>query len=99
MEDVILIKYEREDLDNLVEDVEYLVLFERCKATIMFPNSHYVKKENGEVVEMYAEALSLLDKQEIPMRYRSSTRSGELLFELNIKQIYRGKKIDELLNG
>lgn len=97
MEDVILIKYDRIDVENLIEDTEYLVLFERFKATIMFPNSKYVKKENGEVVELYAEALSLLDRQEIPMKFRAYSRSGEPLFELNIKQIYRGKKIDELL--
>ena len=101
MENIILIKYDREDLENLIEDVFYLVLFERSRASIVFPGPKYVKSGNlDETIEYYSEMITRFDKQQISMKYRGlSARNQEHLFEIDPSQIIRNKKLNELLGG
>lgn len=97
MENLILIKYDREDLENLIEDVFYLVLFERSRASIVFPGPKYIKK-GVDTIEYYSEMITRFDKQQISMKYRGlSARNQEHLFEIDPSQIIRSKKLNELL--
>jgi hypothetical protein len=96
MDNIILIKYNREDLENLVEDAFYLVLFERLRASIIFPGPKYVKRNIG-TVEYYSNVLTSFDKQEISMKYRGVSAREEHLFEVDPVQIIRSKKLDEIL--
>lgn len=99
MENLILIKYNREDLENLVEDVIYLVLFERVRASIIYPGPKYIKNDK-DTVEYYSEVLTKFDRQEILMKYKGvSARDQEHLFEVDPKQITRNRKLDELLGS
>lgn len=99
MENLILIKYNREDLENLVEDVFYLVLFERIRASIIYPGPKYIKNKNN-TIEYYSEVLTGFDKQEISMKYKGiSAKDQEHLFEVDPKQITRSRKLDELLGS
>jgi len=93
-----LIKYNREDLENLIEDAYYLVLFERFRASVIFPGPKYIQKKLVGTVEYYSELLTHFDKQQISMRYKGiSARDQEHLFEVDPTQIMRSKKLNELL--
>lgn len=97
MDNLILIKYDREDLENLVEDAFYLVFFERVRASIIYPGPKYIR-DGKNMIEYYSEILTRFDKQEISMRYRGiSAKDQEHLFEVDPKQITRSRKLDELL--
>jgi hypothetical protein len=99
VEKIILIKYDRPDLENLVEESEYIVMFERSKANIIFPGPKYLVADDY-VTEHYACILSSLDKTEIIMKYKGkSTFDDYHLFEIDSTQINRNRKINELLDG
>lgn len=98
MENLILIKYDREDLENLVEETFYLVLFERSRASIIYPGPKYVKVKN-ETIEYYSEMITRFDKQRISMRYKGVSARGENLFEIDPSQIIRNKKLNDILGA
>lgn len=101
MDNLVLIKYNRSDVDSnvLEEEKYYSVYFEKPKASVIYPGPKYIKrgKPFNDVIEYYSEALTYFDKESITMRYKGSSRSGEHMFEIDITQIIRGRKLDDIL--
>ena len=98
MENIILVKYSQPDLENLEEDSYYLIKFEISKASVIFPGPKYIKKDNN-TIEYYSDAIYSLDKKDITIRYKGiSPMTNEHLFEIDIKEINREIKLNQILN-